>query len=88
MHYFQTEGRPRKPVARWKVKRIEGQYDAAELEVRTSEQPQDEGYKPRPARCPICRASIMVRRNRKLKDSLLRALALADHVRVLHPSVK
>ena len=38
-------------------------------------------------RCPICSAKVMVRKHGKIKTSLLRSLALADHVRTLHPSV-
>jgi hypothetical protein len=34
--------------------------------------------------CPICRATVMVWKRTGLKVSLLRALALADHVKTLH----
>lgn len=36
--------------------------------------------------CPICRAIVIVRKRQGLKASLMRALALADHVKTLHPS--
>ena len=37
------------------------------------------------SRCPICSCVIIVRQRNGLKASLLRALALADHVKILHP---
>lgn len=38
-------------------------------------------------RCPICSATVMVRKRGNVKASLLKALALADHVKTLHPGV-
>ena len=37
---------------------------------------------------PICNAKGMVQTHGTLKASLLRALALANHVKTLHPSIK
>ena len=39
------------------------------------------------SRCPICHASVIVWKRVGVKQSLLRALALASHVRALHPSI-
>ena len=39
----------------------------------------------RSATCPICGCSVIVWKHKKLKASLLRALALANHVRTSHP---
>lgn len=38
-------------------------------------------------RCPICNTPCIVWRRKGLKASLLRKLALADHVNTSHPSV-
>lgn len=38
-----------------------------------------------PAICPLCHCTVMVWKHGKLSASLLRALALAEHVKVLHP---
>ena len=38
-------------------------------------------------RCPICQASVVVRARVGVKASLLRVVALADHIRTLHPSL-
>lgn len=36
------------------------------------------------SRCPICSATVIVRKRNGLRASLLRALALADHVKTMH----
>lgn len=37
--------------------------------------------------CPICQARVIVWKRGTLKARLLRALALASHVRAAHPTV-
>lgn len=39
------------------------------------------------ARCPLCSTTVIVWRMGALPASLLRALALVDHVRVSHPAI-
>lgn len=39
------------------------------------------------ATCPICRAKVIVWKRDGLKASLLRALAIANHVKTLHPTI-
>lgn len=38
-------------------------------------------------RCPICKAVVITRKRDGLKPSLLKALAMASHVKALHPQV-
>jgi hypothetical protein len=37
------------------------------------------------ARCPLCGCVVVVWRRKGLKASLLRTLAVADHIKVQHP---
>ena len=38
--------------------------------------------------CPVCKCVVMVSKHNKLKASLMRALALADHFKTLHAEAK
>ena len=36
------------------------------------------------AQCPVCGCAVMFQKHKSLKASLVRALALANHVKTLH----